>query len=171
MAHDVTLGAYSSQIGAVTGAHTVCSAKFEYAYDTVRIDEDAGQDTARVTSLAAGTFADSAMIIPAKNGKVMHIHKTTRTSATNEADVAKLNLVHKCELCAREFNKLRGLNIRMARWCDGGRTQRSRVGSLTDKAIKSSTRRVAEASLDKVVIDSDSTLENVPHFQYLGSRV
>ena len=90
---------------------------------------------------------------------------------TTEADVAKLNLVHRCESCTREFTKLRGLKMHMARWCDGGRTQRSRVGSLTDKAVKSSKRRAAEASLDKVAIGSDPPLENVPHFQYLGSRL
>ena len=111
------------------------------------------------------------MIISTKKSKVMHIHKTTRTSATTEADVAKLNLVHRCESCTREFTKLRGLKMHMARWCDGGRTQRSRVGSLTDKAVKSSKRRAAEASLDKVAIGSDPPLENVSHFQYLGSRL
>ena len=111
------------------------------------------------------------MIISTKKSKVMHIHKTTRTSATTEADVAKLNLVHRCESCTREFTKLRGLKMHMARWCDGGRTQRSRVSSLTDKAVKSSKRRAAEASLDKVVIGSDPPLENVPNFDYLGSRL
>ena len=154
-----------------TGAHTVRMAKFEYADDAALIDEDAGQATARVTSLAAGSIADAAMTISAKKSKVMHIHKTTRTSATPEADVATLNLVHKCESCTREFTKLCRLKMRMARWCDGGRTQRSRVGSLTDKAVKSSKRRAAEASLDKVVIGSDPPLENMPHFQYLGSRL
>ena len=104
------------------------------------------------------------MIISTKKSK--HIHKTTRTSATTEAAVAKLNLVHKCESCAREFTKLRGLKIHMARWCDGGRTQQSRVGSLTNKAVKSSKRHAAEASLNKVAIGSDPPLENVPHFQY-----
>ena len=59
----------------------------------------------------------------------------------------------------------------MARWCDWGRTQRSRIGSLTDKAVKSSKRRAAEASLDKMVTGSDPPLENVPHFQYLDSRL
>ena len=49
--------------------------------------------------------------------------------------------------------------------------QRSRVGSLTDKAVKSSKRRAAEASLDKVVIGSDPPLKNVPNFDYLGSRL
>ena len=124
-----------------------------------------GQTTARVTSLAAGSIADAAMIIFTKKSKIMHTHKTTRTSATTEAGVAKLNLSHKCELCAREFTKLRGLKIHMASRCDGGggggggRRQRSRVGFLTDK------RRAAEASLDKVTIGSDTPLENVPHFQ------
>ena len=61
--------------------------------------------------------------------------------------------------------------MHMAHWCDGGRTQRSRVGSLTDKAVKSSKRRAAEASLDKVIIGSDPPLENVLHFEYLGSRL
>ena len=154
-----------------TGAYTVRMSKFEYADDAALIDEDAKQATARVTSLAIGSLEDAAMIISAKKSKVMHIHKTTRTSVTTEADVARLNLVHKCESCAREFTKSRGLKIHMARWCDGGRTQRSRVGSLTDKAVKSSKRRAAEACLDKVVIGNDPPLENVPNFEYLGSRL
>ena len=45
------------------GAQTVRMAKFEYADDAALIDEDAGQATARVTSLAAGSVADAAMII------------------------------------------------------------------------------------------------------------
>ena len=89
-----------------------------------RHGEAAGQATARVTSLAAGSIADAAMIISTKKSKVMHIHKMTRTSATTEADVAKLNMSYKCESCGREFTKLLGLNIHMARWCDGGRAQR-----------------------------------------------
>ena len=121
-----------------TGAHTVHMAKFEYADDAALIDEDAGQATARVTSLAAGSIAYAA-----KKSKVMHINKTTRTSATTEADVAKFNLVHQCESCAREFIKLRGLKMHMARWCNGGRTQRSRVGSLTEKP----TSRARDAQL------------------------
>ena len=111
------------------------------------------------------------MIISTKKSKVMHIHKTTRTCATTKADIAKPNLPYKCESCGRDFTKLRCLNIHMARWCDGGRTQRSRVGSLTDKAVKSSKRRAAEAAIDKVAIGSDPPLENVPNFQYLGSRL
>ncbi len=59
------------------GVHTVRMAKFEYADDAALIDEDAVQPTARVTSLAAGSIADAAMIISAKKSKVVHIHKTT----------------------------------------------------------------------------------------------
>ena len=58
----------------------------------------------------------------------------------------------------------------MARWCDGGRTQRSRLGTLTDKAVKTAKRRAAEAILGKVEIDSN-VLDNVYSFEYLGSRL
>ena len=66
--------------------------------------------------------------------------------------------------------KQRGLKIHMTRWCDGGRTQRSRRGSLTDTAVKTAKRRAAEATLDKVGI-GDDVLENVLNFEYLGSRL
>ena len=83
--------------------------------------------------------------------KVVHasIHKMTRTSATIEADVAKLNLVHKCESRAPVTSP-----NHMPRLCNGGSTQRSRVCSSTNKAVKSSKRHAAEAFLDKVVIGS-----------------
>ena len=55
----------------------------------------------------------------------------------------------------------------MARWCDCGRTQRSRVGTLTDKAVKTAKRRAAEATLGKVEI----VLGNVYSFEYLVSRL
>ena len=153
-----------------TGANTVYMSKCEYADDAALIDENAGQAAARVTSLATGSLEDAAMMISAKKSKVMHIHKMTRTSVTTEADVAELNLLHKCDSCSREFTKLRGLRIHMARWCDGGRTQRSRLGSLTDKAVKMAKRRAAEASLDRVALDN-TVLENVLTFEYLGSRL
>ena len=58
----------------------------------------------------------------------------------------------------------------MARWCDGGRTQRSRLGTLTDKAVKTAKRRAAEATLGKVQIENN-VLDNVYSFEYLGSRL
>ena len=77
------------------------------------------------------------MIISAKKSKVMNIHKTVRTSATTEADVAKLNLMHKCESCTREFTKQRA--AWKSTWCVG------ETGVVrTDKAVKLSMRRAAE---------------------------
>ena len=110
------------------------------------------------------------MVISIRNTNVMHVHKNTRGSATTEANGASLNLTHKRSACAREFTKQCGLRIRMARWCDGGRTQRSRLGTLTDKAVKTAKRRAAEATLGKVQIENN-VLENVYSFEYLGSNV
>ena len=58
----------------------------------------------------------------------------------------------------------------MARWCDGGRTQRSRRGTLTDKAVKTAKRRAAGAALDKVYVGNEA-LDYVLHFEYLGSQL
>ena len=58
----------------------------------------------------------------------------------------------------------------MARWCDDGRTQRSRLGTLTDKAVKTAKRRVAEAALDKMYVGNEA-LDNVLYFEYLGSQL
>ena len=109
------------------------------------------------------------MVISVRKSKAMHVHRTRRVDATTEEDVAALTLAHKCESCGREFTKQRGLKIHMARWCDGGRTQRSRRGSVTDTAVKTAKRRAAEANLDKVRI-GDDILANVLTFDYLGSR-
>ena len=152
------------------GNNTVRMSKFEYADDAAVIEENARQTTARVTSLAVGSLDDAAMVISAKKSKAMHIHRTTRTSVTIEADVPELNPVHRCDSSAREFTKQRDLKIHMARWCDGGRTQRSRLGSLTDKAVKTTKRRAAEAMLGRANIGNDA-LENLLHFEYLGSRL
>ena len=122
---------------------------------------------ARVTALAEGSLKDAATVISVRKSKAMHVHRTRRVDATTEEDVAAHTLVHKCESCGREFTKQRGLKIHMARWCNGGRTQRSRRGSLTNTAVKTAKRRVAEATLDKVSI-SDDILENVLNFEYLG---
>ena len=109
------------------------------------------------------SLEEAAMVISIRKSMVMHVHKKTRVSATTEADVASLNLTHKCSACAREFTKQRGLSIHMARWCDGGRTQRSRLGTLTDKAVKTAT--LGKFQIEKNVLD------NVYSFEYLGSRL
>ena len=53
-----------------TGAHTIHMAKFEYPVDAALIDEDAGQATAWVTSLAAGSIVDAAMILDRQSRQV-----------------------------------------------------------------------------------------------------
>ena len=58
----------------------------------------------------------------------------------------------------------------MVRWCNGGCTQRSRLGSLTDKAVKMAKRRAAEATLDRVHVGNEA-LDNVLHFHYLDSQL
>ena len=68
------------------------------------------------------------------------------------------------------FSKQRGWRIHVARWCEGGRTQRSRLGTMTDKPVKTVKRRTAETTLGKVQIEK-KVLENVYLFEYLGSRL
>ena len=164
--HDVA----NSGVVVGNGDSSVLMSKFEYADDAALIDGNTTLASARVTALAEGSLKDAAMIISVRKSKAMHIHRTRRVDATTEEDVAALSLEHKCESCGREFTKQRGLNIHMARWCDGGRTQRSRRGTLTDTAVKTAKRRAAEATLDKVNI-GDDVLDNVLTFEYLGSRL
>ena len=109
----------------------------------------------RFNALAEGSLTDAAMVISVRKSNVMHVHRTRRVDATTEEDVAALTLAHKCESCVREFAKQRGLNIHMARWCYGGHIQRSRRGSLTDTAVNTAKRRVAEETQDKVSIGDE----------------
>ena len=152
------------------GDSSVLMSKFEYGEDAALIDGNTTLASARVTALAEGSLKDAAMVISVRKSQAMHVHRTRRVDATTKEDVAALSLAHKSEYCGREFTKQRGLKIHMARWCDGGRTQRSRRGSLTDTAVKTAKRRAAEATLDKVNI-GDNVLENVLNFEYLSSRL
>ena len=102
--------------------------KFEYADNAALEDENAALHSTRVTG--TGFMMDAAMLISIKKSKAMHVDKPMRVNATTEADVATLGLSHKCASCGREFPKQRGLRHHMAQWCDGGRTQRSRLGTL-----------------------------------------
>jgi hypothetical protein len=70
--------------------------------------------------------------------------------------------------CQREFPTSRGLKIHQKRWCDSGKTVRSRTGSLADKAVQHEKRKVAEKERDHVQIGND-TIDNVYSFTYLGS--
>ena len=49
-------------------------------------------------------------------------------------------------------------------------TQRSRRGSLADRAVQTAKRRAAEALLSQVYV-SNTPLENVYSFEYLGARM
>ena len=124
--HDIA----NSGVAVGNGDSSVLMSKFEYADDAALIDGNTTLASARVTALAEGSLKDAAMVISVRKSKAMHVHRTRRVDATTEEDVAALSLAHKCESCGREFTKQRGLKIHMARWCDGGRTQRSRRGSL-----------------------------------------
>ena len=64
--------------------------------------------------------------------------------------------------CSRMFPTQRRLKIHVPRWCDGGLTQRSRRGSLADKAVKTVLSHVHVGQ---------SALENVYSFEYLGARL
>ena len=145
------------------GESTTIMSKFEYADDAALIDADAATATARVTALAAGSITDTAMVISQATSKVMHIHRKTHVSSTTEAEVEVLKLAHKCDACSRTFPTQRGLKIHAARWCDGGATQRSRRGSLADRAVQTEKRRAAEALLSQVYA-GNTPLEN----EYLG---
>ena len=100
----------------------------------------------------------------------MHIHEATRLSSTKEHKVEALKLKHKCEACGRTLPTQRGMKIHVARWCDGGLTQRSRRGSLADKAVKSTKKRAAEA-LQRYRSIGQEQLENVYSFDYPGARL
>ena len=135
--------------------------KFEYADDAALVDENAPLASTRATALATpGSMTVAAMLISIKKSKAMHVNRSMRVDATTEANVATLGLSHKCDSCGREFTKQRGLRLHMARWCGGGRTQRSRLGTMTDKAVKKAKRRVAEAALDRVYVRNEA-LDNV----------
>ena len=59
----------------------------------------------------------------------------------NRYNLEALKLAHKCDACTLTLPTQRGLNIHAARWCDGEVTQRSRRGSLADRAVQTATLR------------------------------
>ena len=61
-------------------------------------------------------------------------------------------------------------NVILSLWCDGGVTQRSRRGSLADRAVQMAKRRDAEALLIQVYV-GNTPLKNVYSFEYLGARM
>ena len=112
------------------------------------------------------------MVISLAKSKVMPIHRKTHVSSTTEAEVDALKLGHKlCDACSRTFPTQRGLKSHASCWCGGGGvTQRSRRGSLADRAVQTAKRRAAEALLSQVYV-GNTPLENVYSFEYLGARL
>ena len=142
----------------------------EYADDAGLLNEDTQQASDRVTAISIGSRTDAAMSISIPKTKTMHIHHKIRVSATTEAEIATLKFKNKCGDCNRDFPTARGLAIHRARWCDGGRTVRSRKGSLAEKAVQLVKRKACEKELGQVLLEGQP-IENVYAFEYLGSRV
>ena len=124
----------------------------------------------RLSAIAEGSRNDAAMVISIPKTKAMHIHKKVRVSETKEDEIAAMNFHSVCPDCARPFPTKRGLAIHQGRWCDGGKTIRSRKGSLADKAVQHEKRKAKESELEHITLE-DNQLENVYSFEYLCSRL
>ena len=68
-------------------------------------------------------------------------------------------------LCQRDFPTKRGVAIHQGRWCDGGKTIRSRKVTLADKTVQHTKRKKYEDSLGHVVLEGEQ-LDNVYTFEY-----
>ena len=157
-------------VGVTVGARDIATtmSMFKYADDAALIDEDATSATASVTAIANSSLNDAALVISERKSMAMHIHPTTRVSATREAEVVYLQPKQACDRCSRTFPTQRGLKIHVSRWCDGDLTQQSRRCLLADKAVQTWKKRDAEALLSHVYI-GQSALENVYSFKYSHS--
>ena len=142
----------------------------EYADDAGLADADVITASTRVSAIAAGSRKDAAMEISIPKTKTMHIHKRFRVPETTEEDIASMGFKHICPECQRDFPNKRGLAIHIGRWCDGGKTIRSRKGSLADKKVQLHKRKELEHNLPHVTVEGQQ-LENVYTFEYLGSRI
>ena len=104
----------------------------------------------------------------------MHAFMPIRTyepvSRTTEEELIALKLKHKCPACARTFLTMRGLKIHRASWCNPNGPERSRKGSLADRAVQFSKRKEKAAQQEHVYVNGHQ-LENVVQFEYLGCRL
>ena len=141
----------------------------EYADDAGLLDASVEEASDRLTAISCGSRNDAAMIISVAKTKAMHIHKTIRVPETVEDEVIALHLKHKCPECGKAFPTSRGMKIHLKRWCDGGRTVRSRKGTLADKAVQLDKRKAAENEREHILIEGDQ-IDNVHSFVYLGSK-
>jgi len=160
------------QAGITVGCapHTVTVSSLEYADDAGLLDVNVNEASERLSAISEGSRSDAAMIISIPKTKALHIHKTTQVTDTAEDEVAALKLKHQCPDCSRTFPTERGMKIHLSRWCDGGKTVRSRKGSLADKAVQLEKKKQAENERDHVFIEGEQ-IDNVHSFEYLGSDI
>ena len=149
--------------------HTVHVSNLEYADDASLVDPNVAYSSDRLSGISTGSSEDAAMSISIDKTKCMHIHSREKVSATTEAEVIALKLPYKCDKCGRTFTTDRGRKVHKARWCDG-RRNRSRAGTLSDKAVQLAKRKAIEAARQQVVINGEP-IDNVYSFVYLGSHV
>ena len=93
-----------------------------------------------------------------------------RVSETTEEEIAAMKFKNVCSDCQRDFPTKGGLAVPQCRWCDGGKTVRSRKGSLADKTVQNVKRKQYEDSLGHVSLEGQQ-LDNVYTFEYLGCRI
>ena len=154
-----------------TAPNQVSIKALEYADDAGFPDNNTNVASTRLTAISRGSREEAAMDISVPKTKAMHIHKKIKVSETTESEVISLNLKHKCPECGRPFPTKKGMNIHLKRWkCDGGKTTRSRKGTLADKAVQLSKRKEAENERPHVIIEGKQ-IDNVHSFVYLGSKL
>ncbi|KAI8513670.1 hypothetical protein Bbelb_079940 [Branchiostoma belcheri] len=123
--------------------YQVTISRLEYADDAGLLDGSVQEASQRISRIASGSKDDAAMEISVPKTKAMHIHSKERVSKTTEAEVAALNLKHRCPECTREFPTKRGLAIHRSRWClhhPSPANTRSRTGTLADKEVQRQKR-------------------------------
>ena len=148
--------------------YTVHVSDLAYADDASLLDQDAPLSSDRISSIASGSTNDAAMSVSLEKTKAMHIHKRVAVSATTETEVVEMNFSHKCSKCNRTFPTKRGLRVHEGRWC-GRKKNRSRAGSLADKAVQRAKRKAVEETRPQVVVNG-VPIDNVYAFEYLGSQ-
>ena len=142
----------------------------EYADYAGLIDTSVERASTRISAISSGSRNDASMTISIPKTKVMHIHKKVRVSETTDEEIASMGFTNICSECQRDFPTKRGLAIHQGRWCDGGKTIRSRKGTLADKTVQHTKRKKYEDSLGHVVLEGEQ-LDNVYTFEYLGCRI
>ena len=160
----------SPDAGITLGAapYSVDVSDLAYADDAGLVDPDVLISSERLSAISTGSKNDAGMSISLEKTKAMHIHSRDSVSATTEAEVVEMQFAHKCGKCGRSFPTRRGLQVHQGRWC-GRKKNRSRAGSLADKAVQRAKRIVKEEERPRVTVNGEA-IDNVYSFEYLGSK-